>query len=112
MSKTQQKKEILKPEKLLPDNLELPDLSKLKPDEYSRTSSLIFPIEHRGEKLFCKAQITRRGDLDNQFSSPPREYTTPAEIRIEGHDHYPDDNPFKNKFAFTTYLEVGNFPHK
>jgi hypothetical protein len=100
-------------QKLLPDDFQLPDLSKLKPEEYSRTSDIIFPIEYREEKLFCKVQITRRGDLDNQQSSPPREYTCPLEIRVEGHDEDPTDaNPFKSKFAFSTYLMVGEYPHK
>jgi hypothetical protein len=100
-------------ERILPDIFTLPDLSKLKPDEYSRFSTYTFPVEYRNEKFYCKIDLTRNPDLDNQHSLPPRSYTCPLQIRVEGHDDNPDDkNPFNSKFAFSTYLMVGEFPHK
>ncbi len=105
--------EIVKKKSLLPDDFKLPDLSKLKPNEYDRFSTFVFPVEYKGEKFFCKIDITRRPDLDNQRNLPQLRYTCPLEIRVEGHEEDPsDNNPFHNKFAFSTYLMVGEYPHK
>lgn len=98
---------------LLPEEFKLPDLSKLKPNEQNRRNEFVFPLIIRGERIFCRIILSRNNDLDNQPKFTSMKYAMPIEIRIEGHAEDPTgNNPFENLFAFTTYLEVGDFPHK
>ncbi len=98
---------------LLPKIFQLPDLSKLKPDEQNRRAEFVFPYNHRGNQIFCKIAITRNHDMDNLPKYSSMKYAMPIEIRIEGHAEDPNGkNPFDSLFAFSTYLETGDFPHK
>ncbi len=100
------------PDKLLPDDFKLPDLSKLSPEEFSREASFNFPFNYNGKKIFCQIRITRNADLDNQQSNPPAKYVSPLTIRVGGFVEDPNDNPFDQIFGFTVYYTVGDFPHK